>query len=167
MSVARSGPNSETPWLSPAETALWTRFMRVQKQLFAALNRQLQADSGLSLTDWDVLVALTADHSGSQRVSDLAHTLGWERSRLSHHATRMQKRGLLERVECPEDGRAAIYHLTEAGWQASRAAAPKHVQTVRQLFLDPLDPAHIASMTEALQLIIAQLEPGTDPSPMD
>jgi DNA-binding MarR family transcriptional regulator len=79
----------------------------------------------------------------------------------------MQKRGLLERVECPEDGRAAIYHLTEAGWQASRAAAPKHVQTVRQLFLDPLDPAHIASMTEALQLIIAQLEPGTDPSPMD
>ena len=152
MSVTSSGPDSETPWLSPAETALWTRFMRVQKQLFAALNRQLQTDSGLSLSDWDVLVALTADHSGSQRVSDLARTLGWERSRLSHHAARMQKRGLLERVECPEDG---------------RAAAPKHVQTVRQLFLDPLDPAHIASMTEALQLIIAQLEPGTDPSPMD
>jgi DNA-binding MarR family transcriptional regulator len=166
MSATKSGATSatktETRWLSPTETALWSRFMRVQKQLFAALNRQLQADSGLSLTDWDVLVALTADRSGSQRVSDLAHTLGWERSRLSHHAARMQKRGLLARVECPEDGRAAMYHLTEAGWQASRAAAPKHVETVRRLFLDPLDPGHIAGMTEALQRIIAQLESGTD-----
>src|SRR5437764_4255557 len=112
--------NSQAPWLSATETALWTRFMRVQKQLFATLNRQLQTDSGLSLSDWDVLVALTADHSGSQRVTELAHTLGWERSRLSHHAARMQKRGLLKRVECPDDGRAAMYQLTEAGWQASR-----------------------------------------------
>jgi DNA-binding MarR family transcriptional regulator len=91
-----------------------------------------------SQVDWDVLAALTADRSGSQRVGDLANTLGWDRSRLSRHAARMQKRGLVERVECPEDGRAATYHLTEAGWQASRAAAPRHVETVRRLFLEPL-----------------------------
>jgi DNA-binding MarR family transcriptional regulator len=153
-----SWPVTKTRWLTAEEFELWTSYMRVQKQLFAALNRQLQADSGLSLSDWDVLVALTADPSGSQRVGDLANTLGWERSRLSHHAARMQKRGLLERVECLEDGRGASYELTSAGWRASRAAAPKHVETVRQLFLDPLDPAQIAPTTAALQQIVARLE---------
>jgi DNA-binding MarR family transcriptional regulator len=151
---------TETRWLTAEELTLWTSYMRVQKQLFAALNRQLQADSGLSLSDWDVLVALSADADGSQRVGDLAGTLGWERSRLSHHAARMQKRGLLERVECAEDGRGASYQLTTAGWKASRAAAPQHVEIVRELFLDPLDPAQIGPMTAALQQIITRLEPG-------
>jgi hypothetical protein len=60
-----------------------------------------------------------------------------------------------------------MYQLTEAGWQASLGAAPRHVETVRQLFLEPLDAAHIAAMTEALQLIIAKLEPETTPSKID
>jgi DNA-binding MarR family transcriptional regulator len=150
---------AKTRWLSGDEMALWTTYMRVQKQLFAALNRQLQTDSGLSLSDWDVLVALTADDTGTQRVSDLAATLGWERSRLSHHAARMQQRGLLERVECFDDRRAASYQLTEAGWAASRSAAPKHVETVRRLFLDPLDEQLIRQMTTALEQISARLEP--------
>ena len=136
--------------------------MRVQKQLFAALNRQLQTDSGLSLTDWDVLVALTADDRGRQGVSELAATLGWERSRLSHHAARMQERGLLRRVPDPNDGRAALYELTDAGRQASRDAAPAHVEIVRRLFLAPLDPAQIAQMTEALQAVIEVLEPADE-----
>jgi DNA-binding MarR family transcriptional regulator len=150
----------ETKWLSARELTLWTSYMRVQKQLFAALNRQLQADSGLSLTDWDVLVALSADKSGSQRIGDLASTLGWERSRLSHHGARMEKRGLVERVECREDGRGANYRLTPSGWRATRAAAPKHVETVRRLFFDPLDPAQVPVMTAALQQIVDQLAAG-------
>lgn len=150
---------AETRWLTAEETALWTRYMRVQKQLSAALNRQLQADSGLSLTDWDVLVALTAANGGSEGVTELARTLGWERSRLSHHAARMQKRGLLRRTVNPADRRIATYELTPLGWEASRSAAPRHVETVRKLFLEPLDAARIAAMTEALQLIIDELDP--------
>jgi DNA-binding MarR family transcriptional regulator len=57
-------------------------------------------------------------------------------------------------------GRPATYRLTKAGWEATRSAAPKHVETVRQLFLDPLDPEQISQMTKALQRIITQLEPG-------
>jgi DNA-binding MarR family transcriptional regulator len=148
---------AKTRWLNSDEMALWTSYMRVQKQLFAELNRQLQKDSGLSLTDWDVLVALTADDTGTQRVTELAATLGWERSRLSHHAARMQQRGLLERVDWPDDRRAASYQLTEAGWQASRSAAPGHVEAVRRLFLDPLGEDQVQHMTAALERISAHL----------
>jgi DNA-binding MarR family transcriptional regulator len=152
---------AETRWLTSEEMALWTRYMRVQKQLFAELNRQLQRDFGLSLSDWDVLVALSSSDSARQGVTELAKTLGWERSRLSHHAARMQKRGLLMRVVSPDDGRVVMLELTPAGRQASHTAAPKHVETVRQLFLAPLDAEHIAHMTDALQLIIDELEPSS------
>ena len=154
---------TQTRWLTSDEMALWTRYMRVQKQLFAALNRQLQADSGLSLTDWDVLVALSADAAhGTLAITELAATLGWERSRLSHHAARMQERGLLLRTVSPTDRRVGSYRLTDAGWAATRSAAPGHVQTVRRLFLDPLDPERIAAMTEGLQQIIEQLDAGIE-----
>ena len=48
-----------------------------------------QADAGLSLPDFDVLVQLTEADDGRLRVSELARALGWERSRLSHHVARM------------------------------------------------------------------------------
>jgi DNA-binding MarR family transcriptional regulator len=152
---------SKTPWLTPDEMELWRTYMRVQKALTARLNRQLQRDSGLSLTDWDVLVALSADDSGSQRITALASTLGWERSRLSHHAARMHRRGLISRGEVAGDGRGATLELTEHGWEVTRAAAPGHVEEVRRLFLDPLLAGDVPRLTEALARVATVVESGS------
>ena len=107
-------------------------------RLPAALNRQLQRDSDLSLQDFDVLVQLTDVDEGRVRVSALAAALGWERSRLSHHVTRMERRGLVAREECDDDGRGAFVVLTPAGRAAIERAAPGHVRTVRSLVFDAL-----------------------------
>src|SRR5512139_1414531 len=103
------------PWLTEAEQRVWRRWLAMNAELPAVLHRELQADSGLSLPDFEVLVQLTDTPEGRVRVSDLASALMWERSRLSHHIKRMEGRGLIVRQECAEDGRGAFVGVTPVG----------------------------------------------------
>src|SRR4051794_34218843 len=103
---------SDAPWLSAQEEHMWRRWLKLNAELSATLQRELQDDAGLSMPDFDVLVHLTDSPEGRIRVTDLARLLHWERSRLSHHVTRMQRRGLVERTECVEDGRGAFIAIT-------------------------------------------------------
>src|ERR1700758_5719701 len=71
----------------------WLAYIRVQLRLAYEMNRQLLADSGMSLPDYDVLTALSVADGGRMPITVLAAHIGWERSRLSHHAPRMSARG--------------------------------------------------------------------------
>ena len=130
--------------------------MRVQLRMNYEMNRQLQAESGLSLSDYDVLVALS-DRDEGMRVSDLAAQIGWERSRLSHQLRRMEERGLTERRPSAEDGRITNVALTPSGRQAIEEAAPGHVDLVRSLFFDALPENLLAPFTAALEHIHVNL----------
>ena len=59
------------------------------------MNRRLQADSDLSLTDYDVLNALADVPGGRLQLTVPAARIGWERSRVSHHVQRMSRRELV------------------------------------------------------------------------
>ena len=95
---------SGTRWLTTTSSAPGGRTSRMQARLADELNRQLQADSGLSLADYDVLVHLTDAPDGRLRPYELQRVLQWEQSRVSHHLGRMQRRGLVRREECTDDG---------------------------------------------------------------
>jgi DNA-binding MarR family transcriptional regulator len=129
-------------WLDAAQARIWITFMQVQLRLSYEMNRQLLSDSQLQLGDYHVLSALSAAPGERLQVSALATYVGWERSRLSHHAERMARRGLVERVPSPTDGRATDIRLTSRGRDAIAAAAPEHVALVRRLFFDGL-PAEL------------------------
>jgi DNA-binding MarR family transcriptional regulator len=150
--------NDEVPWLSAEDEHLWRRWLRLNALLPGALHHELQADAGLSLTDFDVLVQLTDSDEGRIRVSDLARALTWERSRVSHHVTRMERRGLVRREECADDGRGAYVVLTDAGRGAIERAAPAHVRTVRRLVFDVLTPEELAVMSTVVDKVVARLE---------
>ncbi|MFV8171521.1 MarR family winged helix-turn-helix transcriptional regulator [Mycolicibacterium peregrinum] len=145
-------------WLTPKQQRAWVAYMRVQLRMSYEMNRQLQADSGLSLADYDVLVALSNVGDDGMRVSDLAAQIGWERSRLSHQLRRMEQRGLTERRASVEDGRTTNVILTEMGQQAIEEAAPGHVDLVRRLFFDPLPENLLAPFTAALEHIHVNLD---------
>ncbi|WP_392544318.1 MarR family winged helix-turn-helix transcriptional regulator [Oryzobacter telluris] len=146
-----------TPWLSPDEQRLWRAWLALGSGLSAALHRDLQADAGLSLPDFDVLVRLTDTEDGRVRVSELARVLGWERSRLSHHVTRMERRGLVARDDCVDDGRGAFVVLTDSGRAAIEEAAPHHVRTVRRLFVDELSADEVAMLGPVLERLLARV----------
>lgn len=146
-----------TPWLDHRQQRVWRAWLQVNVRMQAQMQRGMQSDAGISMPDFEVLVMLTDDDSGQVRVSDLARGLQWERSRLSHHLTRMEKRGLVRRAECAEDGRGALVLLTPEGRTAIEQAAPAHVQTVRELFIDRLDDADLADLDRIVSKLLATL----------
>lgn len=149
---------TESPWLTDEQERVWRRWMVLNAQLPAALHRQLHADSGLSLQDFGVLVQLTDSPEGRVRVTDLAHGMQWERSRLSHHIKRMEGRGLVERAECPEDGRGAFVVLTPAGRAAIERAAPGHAGTVRAMVFDELTADELAALDSFTDKVLRRLD---------
>jgi DNA-binding MarR family transcriptional regulator len=148
----------QTPWLNEEEQRLWRRWLLVQNRLAAALNHHLQTDAGLSLQDFDVLARLTDEATGKIRITQLATGLDWERSRLSHHIRRMQQRDLVEREECPDDGRGAFVVLTKAGRAAIEHAAPGYVRTVRLMMFDSLSAQELKMLDIINRKVLHQLE---------
>ena len=149
---------SDQQWLSDNQQKVWRSWLALSAQLPAYLHRELQADAGLSLPDFDVLVQLTDADDSRVRVLDLARALAWERSRLSHHISRMEARGLVRREECLNDGRGAFVVLTGEGRSAIERAAPNHVRAVRGVVFDRLDDAGTAALGRALEGMLAALE---------
>ena len=145
---------TDEPWLSEAQQRVWRRWIAVTGELPARLNRELQATSGLSLSDYDVLVSLSEATDSRLRAGDLAASLAWERSRLSHHVRRMVGRGLLAREECADDGRGAWVVLTPTGRDAIAHAAPGHARSVRELVFDDLDEDDLAVLDRALGVVL-------------
>jgi DNA-binding MarR family transcriptional regulator len=148
---------SETRWLDATQQHAWRGFVTMQGQLNARLNRELQADSDLSLTDFEVLVQVTDSAENRVRVFELARALQWEKSRLSHHLARMQRRGLVAREGCPSDARGAFIVLTPEGKAAIEAAAPVHVETVRRLFFDGLTEEQVGVLATISDHVLGRL----------
>lgn len=153
---------TETRWLDDEEQCAWRAYLRMQARLAAALNRQLQATSKLSLADYGVLVQLTEAPQGRLRPYELQRALDWEQSRLSHQLRRMQQRGLVAREACPEDARGAYVVVTEAGRRAIAAAAPGHVQAVRALVFDALEPGQVAVLRRLATQVLDRIEAVTN-----
>ena len=148
---------TEPRWLDDREQQAWRGYLAMQTELQAHLNRRLQADSGLSLSDFAVLVTLTDTDDGRLRARELAEALQWEKSRLSHHLARMQRRGLVERQECPDDARGAFITVTADGRRAIERAAPPHVETVRDLVFDALAPDDVDALARISDAVLTRL----------
>lgn len=159
------GHVEEVRWLDEREERAWRALQFMQMRLTAELARQLAAESGLSYQDYVVLVALTDRTDGRMRLFELARDLGWQRSRLSHHVTRMAERGLVTKKQCESDRRGAFVAVTENGRQELEVAAPGHVQAVRRLFVDQLTPRQLDAVGAAAETVLAALDELEDGQP--
>ena len=146
----------ETAWLSKDEEVAWRAFRRLLTALPARLGRDLAGDSGLSPADYEVLSTLSEKPNHRWALKDLATKMEWSRSRLSHHAARMQARGLVEKEPDPQDARGCILHLNDDGLGVLETAAPHHVASVRSRFLDHVSSEELA-MLHQLSTRIADL----------
>jgi DNA-binding MarR family transcriptional regulator len=146
-----------TRWLSEDEQCAWRQLLQMTAQLDARLNRELQECSGLSMADYDVLVPLSEAADGRLRMFEIAQALHWEQSRLSHHLSRMQKRGLISREHCDTDRRGAFVVLTGAGRNAIEQAAPAHADSVRKLVFDGLSAAQVKTLSSVTASVIERL----------
>jgi DNA-binding MarR family transcriptional regulator len=146
-----------TRWLTEEEQRAWRGLLRMTSQLNARANRLLLQEYGISLADYEVLVALSEAPQSQLRVFEVADALAWEQSRVSHQLARMQRRGLITREGCATDARGAFAVLTTTGRAAIERAAPAHVEQVRQLVFDDLGREQVSALTEITTRVLDRL----------
>ena len=116
--------SDEAPWLNAEEQATWFSLIGTLIRLPAALDAQLRRDAGISHFEYQVLAGLSMTETRTMRMSDIAYFAGSSLSRLSHACGRLEAQGWLARHADPDDRRATIAGLTDAGYAKVVDAAP-------------------------------------------
>ncbi|HEX5402520.1 MAG TPA: MarR family transcriptional regulator [Pseudonocardiaceae bacterium] len=135
-------------WLSAEQQGVWRNYMAATRMVDSEIERQLQRDSGMPTTYYEIMVSLSEAPDRTLRMSELADRSRFSRSRLSHAVARMEQEGWVERRDCPSDKRGAFAVLTEKGFGALVSAAPGHVAQVRSLLFDALSEEQVTQLGE-------------------
>lgn len=130
--------------LSATQQACWRTFIESSWALHTRLEDDLRAATGLSMPDYHVMVVLSEAPGRRLRMGELAERLVFSPSRLTYHISSMVRRGLVRKQACPADRRGQEAVLTDTGLAALEAAAPLHLKTVRDSFIDHLDDEELA-----------------------
>ncbi|MEV6417495.1 MarR family transcriptional regulator [Kribbella sp. NPDC051718] len=140
------------PWLDDDEQKAWRSYLQMRRTLETHLARHLQREFGLSESDFEILVNLSESETGRMRAYELGEATQWEKSRMSHHLTRMEKRGLIRKEAC--EARYPEIVLTEEGLAAIKACAPGHAARVREFFVDVLGRERVLALGQAADDVI-------------
>lgn len=133
--------------LSEKEMQLWHAWKGSFQGIFGRVIKELSEHTGLSEGDFGVLDRLILMGNGSLRQQELADSMDWDKSRLSHHLTRMEKRGLVTRKPLDTD-RGVQVTITPAGNSSLHNARPVAAQAIRRHLLDHLSELDIESITK-------------------
>lgn len=143
---------TQVQWLTDAEQAAWRAYLRGSRSLEVALGDDLE-DVGFSLAEYELLSMLSEASGQAMRMSALADLIVQSRSRVTHTAARLERRGLVERTTCESDGRGVLLVLTDEGRSAVSRAAQVHVESVRRHLVSQLTPQQFEALGEAMQAI--------------
>ena len=155
-----SDTSTQVQWLTAEQQTQWRSFRGGAARLFAALEHELEQQTGLSTHEYEVLVRLSETPDRTLRMAQLADNLAHSRSRLTQTIRRMEEQGLVSRVPCVEDARGVNCTMTEKGWQVLVVAAPSHVQSVRDHLVDVLTPEQFAALGDAMETVRLHLTGG-------
>jgi len=151
--AAMSTPDAPEPkWLDAQEQAAWRAYLRGSRELEVALERDL-TEHGVSLPEYELLSMLSEADGGRSRMSTLADFIVQSRSRVTHTASRLEKRGWCMRAPAPDDGRGVVLCLTEAGREIIRELAMIHVASVRRHLIDVLSREQLLALGNAMQAV--------------
>jgi DNA-binding MarR family transcriptional regulator len=154
-------PQAQTPtrWLTVDEREAWLGLLRVMAKLPAVLDEQLERDAGLNYFEYIVLAMLSEQSDRTLRMTELAAVTNATLSRLSNVVKRLEGRRLLRRQPDSTDGRYTQAILTTAGFDKVLAAAPGHVDTVREFVIDAVTPTQLHQLRAATDRMLARLDP--------
>ena len=137
---------AKKPSLTRSELKTWLRLISGMSSLTGALDSHLRAESDLSGDDFGILSRLASTPGSAMRMTELAASLTFSASRLSHAVTRLTKLGWVERIATADDGRGVEAHLTPQGEQILQEAWPAHARLIRELVIDRLTKDELAQI---------------------
>jgi DNA-binding MarR family transcriptional regulator len=152
---------SKTGTLTERELRAWRGLLRVHASLVKALDAQLEAEHGLPLSSYEVLMHLAGAENGRMRMCNLAESVILSRSGLTRLVDRLEREGFIKREPCEDDARGSFAVVTPAGREKLAAARATHLAGVRSLFLDHFSPDDLDVLGDAWERVM----PGVDSSP--
>jgi DNA-binding MarR family transcriptional regulator len=143
--------------LDTRELRAWRGMLRVHAALSKQLDAQLEAEHGLPLTSYEVLMYLSDAEHGRMRMHDLASSVLLSRSGLTRLVDRLERDGYLERCSCPHDARGAFAFLTSAGREKLAAARETHLAGVRTMFVRHFSEEQLEILGAGWDRVLADL----------
>lgn len=140
-------------WLDGREQHVWRGFLRTNAWIYDELEKDLRARTGLSLTEYGILVHLSEARDQRMRMRVLADSVIVSKSRLSHQVARLEREGYVRREHCDDDRRGLWAVLTDEGERLLRRAAPGHATRVRSLVFDRLTGEQIAQLSSIIRAL--------------
>ena len=132
--------------LDRAELGAWRGLLRVHSRMTKALDAELIAEHGISLSSYEVLLFLADAPDGQLRMSELADGVLLSRSGLTRLVDRMERDGLLRRERCEDDARGFNALITAEGRDLFQSARRTHLDGVRELFLSHLSADELRTL---------------------
>lgn len=156
-------PDTSPRWLTPDQEQAWLALVAALIWLPAAIDAQLQRDADVTHAEYNVLSWLSMSPGRTARMSEIAAAANVSLSHLSRIATRLERRGWLRRAPDPQNGRATLASLTDAGWDKVVSAAPGHAEEVQRLVFDNLTPEQVGQLQRISETIVRAARPGHRP----
>ncbi|MEO7752937.1 MAG: MarR family transcriptional regulator [Terracoccus sp.] len=156
MTEKSSGDSAH--WLTDSEQASWRAVLRGTRLLERALDDALH-ESGLQLSEYEILSMLSESASHRLRMSELAAMVVQSRSRLTHTAKRLEQRTWVVREPCADDKRGVELVLTPGGLAEVQELSRAHVRSVREHIVDVMTPEQFAALGEAMAIVRDHLDP--------
>ena len=147
---------AEIRWLTEPEQRAWRAFIAAQRLVNSRIESQLQHDSGMPHTYYEILVRLNEAPEGRLRMSELALATNGSRSRLSHAVARLEASGWVRRQGVADDKRGQVAIITDEGAAVLEEAAPGHVGAVREAVFDVLTPDQIEALYDVCTALAGQ-----------
>src|SRR3954453_16676002 len=140
--------------LSPPEQRAWRGLVRAHARLIKRLDAQLEAEHGLALSSFEVLVRLADTEGGKLRMHDIAASVMLSRSGLTRLVDRLERDGLVERCSCENDARGAYAVITDGGRARLAEAKVTHRAGIRSLFADLYSEAELEQLVPLLERLL-------------
>jgi DNA-binding MarR family transcriptional regulator len=152
------------PPLDPSEELLWRALLRIAVTLPRLLDEDLVHATGVSLSEYVILMNLSEAPDRELRLTDLANAAALSLSRVSRLVDDLRSRGLVTKRRATGDTRSAIAALTPAGFQRLVRTYPDHLRSSRRRVMDHIDPALKAQTAAVLAAVLAGM---TSTPPVD
>jgi DNA-binding MarR family transcriptional regulator len=131
----------------------WGALLQVHAALVPVLDKEVQGQTGLPLSWYDVLLELATEPGGRLRMTELAERVVLSRTRVSRLVDELIARGLISKEEHPEDRRSAYAVITKSGLAEFRAAAPVYLRAIEARFAAHLTNDELLALAKVLSKI--------------
>lgn len=128
----------------------WRGFLTAHSRIVERLSNELEAEAGLPLTWYEVLVILSEADGGRLRMHQLADSLLLSRSAATRFIDRMETAGLVERIQSLTDRRGTFVTLSSAGRNRLRDAGPIYVRGIQEHFTQHLEDAELTVLRSVM-----------------